>query len=154
MLSLLFPLTLALAYPVSAQSSESNRHYAFRLNPGQDLKVELTRFIEDKGIEACAIVTCVGSLTEANLRFANEPNGTKVPGPLEILSLSGCGGKGKWHLHLSVADQQGGMKGGHLLDGSIVRTTAEIVIVEMSELKFERILDERTGYPELRVDSR
>lgn len=136
-----------------AQSSEA-RYHALRLKPGQDLKQELTRFLTRNDLAACAIVSCVGSLTGANLRYAAEPGGTIVAGPLEIVSLVGCGGQGKWHLHLSVSDQRGDTKGGHLMDGSIVRTTAEIVIVELTELEFPRVLDEQTGYPELQVQQR
>ena len=44
------------------------------------------------------------------------------------------------------------MTGGHLMDGSTVRTTAEIVLVELTELEFERADDPETGYKELRVD--
>ncbi len=152
MLALLCGLAL-LAGVARAQSSES-RYHALRLKPGQDLKKELTEFLDKREIRACAVLTCVGGLTEANLRFAAEPGGTVVPGPLEIISLVGCGGMGKWHLHLSVSDREGQMTGGHLMDGSIIRTTAEIVIVELTELEFHRVLDEQTGYPELEVRNR
>jgi predicted DNA-binding protein with PD1-like motif len=96
----------------------------------------------------------VGSLTEANLRYAGETGGTVVEGPLEIIALTGCGGDGRWHLHLSVSDKNGVMRGGHLLDGSTVRTTAEIVLVELKEKVFTRTHDESTGYPELEVRPR
>jgi len=36
--------------------------------------------------------------------------------------------------------------GGHIVDGCIVRTTAEIVIVELSDLEFRREPDAQTGY--------
>lgn len=151
LLSLL--LLLCAFSPAWAQDS-SGRYHAFRLKPGQDLKQELTRFLEQKEIKACAVVTCVGSLTQANLRFANVSEGRIVEGPLEIQSLVGCGGKGTWHLHLSVADREGKMTGGHLLDGNLVRTTTEIVLVELSDLEFERLHDPETGYKELQVRRR
>lgn len=144
------PLLLAMLIPGWAQSSGA-QHHAIRLKPGQDLKKELTEFLLQNKLKACGVVTCVGSLTKANLRYANEPKGTVVEGPLEILTLQGCGGNGKWHLHLSVADQNGRMRGGHLLDGSLVRTTAEIVLVELNELDFQRVHDPETGYPELEI---
>jgi uncharacterized protein len=148
-----FPLLLLLcAFSSAWAESSPGKYHAFRLHPGQDLKSELTRFIQEKELGACAVVTCVGSLTRANLRFANEPSGSVVEGPLEIISLVGCGGKGSWHLHLSVSDKEGRMTGGHLMHGSTVRTTAEIVLVELTELEFERADDPETGYKELRVD--
>lgn len=137
--------------PGAAQTTTTTRHHALRLSPGQDLKKELTEFLQREKIAACAIVTCVGSLTEANLRYANEPEGTVVAGPLEIVALVGCGGQGKWHLHLSVADREGRVIGGHLMDGSVVRTTAEIVLVELDGLQFKRTYDPQSGYPELDI---
>lgn len=130
------------------------RHHALRLKPGQDLKAQLTQFLVKQNIQAAAMVTCVGSLTVANLRFADQPGGKIVEGPLEIMSLVGCGGQGKWHLHLAVSDERGVTTGGHLMDGCLVRTTAEIVLVELEELEFQRVLDEQTGYPELEVHKR
>ena len=151
---LLLCLSSALALPSSEQTTSGGRYHALRLSPGQDLKVELTRYIKEHELKACSVVTCVGSLTEANIRYANEPGGSLVEGPLEIVSLSGCGGLGKWHLHLSVADKTGSMKGGHLMDGCLVRTTAEIVLVELPELQFDRVHDPESGYPELKVNRR
>ena len=146
---LLLTLTSALAVPSSGKTG-SGEYHALRLSPGQ----ELTKYIKEHDLKACSVVTCVGSLTEANIRYANEPGGSLVEGPLEIVCLSGCGGLGKWHLHLSVADKSGLMKGGHLMDGCIVRTTAEIVLVELPELQFDRVHDPESGYPELKVNRR
>lgn len=136
-----------------AQTSEGKYH-ALRLRPGQDLKKELAKYMEQRGLRACAVVTCVGSLTRANLRFADQPDGSVVEGPLEIVALTGCGGMGRWHLHLAVSDAHGRTSGGHLMDGSIVRTTAEIVLLELSDLEFERVHDPESGYLELEVRGR
>jgi len=152
---ILLSVLLAVISPAWAQSPSSpGVFHAFRLEPGQDLKIELTKFLQEKEISACAVVTCVGSLTRANIRFANEPSGSVVDGPLEIIALTGCGGSGSWHLHLSVSDSRGRMTGGHLLDGCTVRTTAEIVIVELTELDFQRVHDPKSGYPELVVEAK
>ena len=150
---LLLSLTCALAVPTSEKTPAAEYH-ALRLSPGQDLKVELTRYIEEHGLKACSVVSCVGSLTEAKIRYANETGASLVEGPLEIVCLSGCGGAGKWHLHISVGDKTGSMKGGHLMDGCVVRTTAEIVLVELPELQFDRVHDPESGYPELKVNRR
>lgn len=139
-----------LVTPSMAEPSQG-KHHAFRLKPGQDLKREVVRFTEEHGIEACAVVTCVGSLTEAHLRYANEEQGTIVKGPLEIQSLVGCGAGKRWHLHLTVANRTGETLGGHLLDGSVVRTTAEIVLVELVDYRFDREQCPESGYQELKV---
>jgi predicted DNA-binding protein with PD1-like motif len=41
--------------------------------------------------------------------------------------------------------------GGHLGPGSLVRTTAELVIGLLPEWRFQRELDPATGYAELRI---
>src|SRR5258706_6287807 len=73
--------------------------HALRLKPGQDLKKELTEFVKRENIEAGWIITCVGSLTQTNLRFANQPEGIKSNGHFEIVSLVGTLSVNGSHLH-------------------------------------------------------
>src|SRR5690606_15624707 len=69
----LLPLLLLMcAFSTAWAESSSGEYHALRLKPGQDLKAELTHFLKQNDVKACAVVTCVGSLTRANLRFANE----------------------------------------------------------------------------------
>ena len=49
-------------------------------------------------------------------------------------------------------DSEGEPKGGHLKEGSLVRTTVEIVIGILPEWKFTREIDPETGYLELRAE--
>jgi predicted DNA-binding protein with PD1-like motif len=121
----------------------------FRLKPHEDLKKSTQQFAVANKIKAGAIVTCVGSLEQYNLRFANQQNGVKANGHFEILSLTGTFSDTSMHLHLSLADSIGKTIGGHLLDENLVYTTAEIVIVEMTDLEFERKVDSTYGYSEL-----
>ena len=123
--------------------------HAIRLTPGQDLMKQLRIWASDH--DAASVLSVVGSLNHANLRFANQPQPTRIDGPLEILSLSGTLSKHGVHLHLSVADGQGKMTGGHLKLGSEVFTTAEIVLGVYPDLVFDRELDETYGYKELVV---
>ena len=62
--------------------------HALRLIPGDDLKESLDRAVA-QAIDAAAVVTCVGSLEQAMIRFAGAEQATRVPGPLEIVSLVG-----------------------------------------------------------------
>lgn len=126
--------------------------YAFRLLPGQDLKTEIQRFVDKEGIEAGFILTCVGSLTEWHLRFANVAEGTKGSGHFEIVSLVGTVSVNGSHLHMSISDSLGQVTGGHLLADNLVYTTAEIVIGESREYVFRRANDGTTDYEELQVD--
>jgi predicted DNA-binding protein with PD1-like motif len=127
---------------------------AVRLKPHQDLKKELIAFAKENKIKAGLIITCVGSLEQVNLRFANQETGTLLKGHFEILALVGTFSDSSSHLHLSVADSEGKTFGGHLLDESLIYTTAEIVIGELTEKEFDRTLDTTYGYKELLVKPR
>ncbi len=125
-----------------------------RLLPGDDLKSRLQAFVNSQNIQAGCIATCVGSLTQFNIRYANQSSGTKRTGHFEILNLTGTLSINGLHLHIMVSDEEGNTVGGHLLDKCIIYTTAEIVILEDSNLVFTRVIDGSTGYPELNVGVR
>jgi predicted DNA-binding protein with PD1-like motif len=126
---------------------------ALRLNPQQDLKVELEAFAKKYAIEAACMVTCVGSLTHAVLRLANQSDGTVYEGRFEIISLAGTLSRHGIHCHMAIADSTGCTFGGHLLKGCLIFTTAELIIGILPNLRFMREFDETTGYPELKIET-
>ena len=127
--------------------------HVLRLSPGDDLRAALEATFADlartHGISAACIVSAVGSLSQAVLRYAARSEGSEIGGPLELLMLSGTLSADGAHLHVSVADGHGEVKGGHLMPGCIVRTTAEVVIALLPGWEFRRELDQATGYNEL-----
>lgn len=125
-----------------------------RLRPGQDLKAELVQCVRENHLQAAWISTCVGSLRSLRLRLANRNQINEFAGYQEIVSLTGTLCADGVHVHLSVADENGVTRGGHLVDGNLIHTTAEIVILEEPELRFQRLPDEQTGSNELRVTPR
>ncbi len=139
--------------PTSAMAPTSTlKAYALRLKPGDDLRQQLNAFVVAHHLEAGAVLTCVGSLTDVRLRLANQENATHYRGHFEIVSLVGTlSASGGGHLHLAVADSTGRTLGGHLLDGCRVYTTAEIVLGALPELRFVRETDPTFGYQELVV---
>ena len=124
---------------------------ALRLTPGDDLKDAVTEFVRERGLSAGIILTCVGSLAEASLRFAGQDETTTLSGPFEILSLVGTLSPEGAHLHIALADKEGRVVGGHVQVGCLVYTTAELVIGELSGMTFLRTFDTVTGYEELEV---
>ena len=128
--------------------------YALRLGPHADLKPSILEFASTHGIKAGVVLSCVGSLEQANTRFANQKSGTLIAGPHEILSLNGTVSENSLHLHIAIADGAGRVTGGHLLQGSLVYTTAEIVIAELTGFAFHRETDPAYGYQELVVKKR
>ena len=133
-------------------ASSTLQAYALRLKPGDDLRQQLTAFVAAHRIEAGAVLTCVGSLTDVSLRLANQEGATHYQGHFEIVSLVGTlSAAGGGHLHLAVADSTGRTFGGHLLAGCRVYTTAEIVLGALPALQFTRETDPTFGYRELVV---
>ena len=122
-----------------------------RLTPGDDLRQALETWMGEQQEQAGCLISAVGSLSVAQLRLAGAAEATVINGELEILSLSGTLSPDGAHLHIAVADRRGTVIGGHLCAGSLVRTTAELVIGLLPEWRFSRELDPATGYPELRI---
>jgi predicted DNA-binding protein with PD1-like motif len=131
--------------------SSSSEMYAFRILPGEDLKEQIELRVKANGWKAAALVSAVGSLLEAQIRFANQPEAYFIPGKLEIVSLSGTLSNEGSHLHIAVADSTGRTFGGHLMPGCRVYTTAEIVIALLKDLEFRRETDPAYGYRELKI---
>ncbi len=128
--------------------------FALRLQPGQDLKQELTTFAVSKQLQAGFVLSAIGSLQQATLRFANQPTGTTLAATFEILSLNGTLSVNGSHLHTAIADSTGNVIGGHLMNGCIIYTTAEIIIGELSQFTFMRSPDPHTGFLELDIKER
>lgn len=132
--------------------------HVLRLSPGDDLRAALeaafAELAREHGIAAACIVSAVGSLSQAVLRYADRGGSSETGGPLDLLMLTGTLSPDGAHLHASVADADGNVKGGHLMPGCIVRTTAEIVIALLPGWEFRRELDVATGFRELSAKSR
>lgn len=126
---------------------------AVRLHPGQDLLAELERVFAQSKAGAGCVLTCVGSLTRAVIRFANRSESATVEGHFEIVSLTGVFAPDGAHCHLSISNGEGRTLGGHLMEGCRVYTTAEIVVGLLPGMRFTRPLDPETGYPELEVET-
>lgn len=124
-----------------------------RLSPGTDLRQALWHHCQHRSIRAAYILTAVGSLQSAVIRFANQPTGTHLNQPWEILSLAGTLSMAGVHLHIALADSQGRVIGGHLMDGCLVYTTAEIVLGQIPGVTFQRQYDPATGFKELLIEA-
>jgi predicted DNA-binding protein with PD1-like motif len=135
--------------------------HAFRLTPGQDLKKSLLSYAKGAKLEAACVVTCVGSLSKVSLRLANADGGKRgsnetvsLEERFEIVSLAGTVSRHGCHLHMSLSDYQGNVVGGHVLDGCVVFTTAEMVLGECVGHVFTRERDDETGFDELVVTTK
>lgn len=150
-----FPSPEPIAVPVGADAAVCTSAGVFavaRLQPGCDLIEGLRRIQLETGAPAIAVTSCVGSLREVRLRHANGEEATLYKGHFEILSLTGTLDPAHQHLHLSIADGAGRAFGGHLLPGSEIFTTAEIVALLLPDLRFSRRPCPLSGFDELHIE--
>ena len=125
-----------------------------RLPPGADLRAALEAEVAARSHCAGFVLSAVGSLKAARLRLAGADEPDNLRGDLEILTLAGTIAGNGSHLHMSVADSDGRVMGGHVAHGCIVRTTAEVLLVLLPEWSFNRELDPATGFAELVISRR
>ena len=124
--------------------------HATRPEPGADLRKYLQAFTDENNFTAAWISTCVGSLRKYAIRFADQSVPDTGDGHFEIISLTGTLSVNGTHLHICISDSTGRTIGGHLMDGCIIYTTAEIILESSDELIFNREKDNNTGCNELK----
>ena len=120
-----------------------------RLTPGSNLRAALEAEVAARAYSAAFVISAVRSLSGARLRRAGAREPDTLSGDLEILTLAGTVARNGAHLHMSVADSEGRVLGGHVAHGCIVRTTAEVLLLLLSDWSFTREPDAATGFAEL-----
>lgn len=124
--------------------------HCFRLTKGTDLKKYIESYVIQNKLSGF-IACCVGSLDKITIRLAGATEILEREGKFEIVSVTGTLSEDGVHIHISVSDEQGNTIGGHLKDGCIVDTTAEVILICMKNNKFNREFDSQTGYKELTI---
>ena len=143
------------------------RILALHMDPGTDVLKGLQRALADQGLRSAVIISGAGSLKQAVLRNVRSiPNQFPITDanrvyvakdePMELLSLTGNvavrqDGVVVVHGHLVISSglQDGLAYGGHLVEGSIVFSTMEILVAEVAGLALTRRVDEITRAAEL-----
>lgn len=120
-----------------------------RLPPGADLRLTLESHCKAGGSGGYFVLSGIGSLCDPRIRFAGEGDARVLHGPFEMVSLQGTVTVDGAHLHVVVSDSRGAVLGGHLAPGSLVRTTAEILLIRPDGWHLGRQHDPNTGFAEL-----
>jgi len=122
-----------------------------RILEGEDLAESVKERVEDSRIKA-GIFMLIGSLKKAIIGYykAGQYTSIELDGPLEIASCTGniaVDEKGEIiiHPHIVVANEKGEAFGGHLMKGSVVGATAELVMIEGTGVNLLRALDDKTN---------
>ena len=126
--------------------------HIFRLTKGMDLKKSIVEYCKENNIKAGIIGACVGCCYEIYFRLAGGKEFYHKIGDHEIVSMTGTISEDGVHIHVSFADIEGNVVGGHLSDGCYVGSTAEVAIIEVDNYKLTREFDEETGYKELVIE--
>ena len=125
--------------------------HVFRLRRGSDLLKALQEYARTRRIAAGTVVSGVGCVTRARVRDASGVTVRELNEPLEIVSLMGTLSTARTHLHIALAREDLTVLGGHLMEGCIVNTTAEVVLLELDGVRFGAERDGETGYDELAI---
>lgn len=110
--------------------------HVFRLRRGSDLLKALQEYARTRRIAAGTVVSGVGCVTRARVRDASGVTVRELNEPLEIVSLMGTLSAARTHLHIALAREDLTVLGGHLMEGCIVNTTAEVVLLELDGVRF------------------
>ncbi len=124
-----------------------------RLKNNNDLKNSIIKISKQNAIKGGIILCAVGSLKQAKIRLAGAKKNITLKKNLEIISLMGriSENGSHVHIHISVADKKGKIIGGHLLEGCIVNTTVELVLLCFENTKYQTTFDKETGFKELNI---
>lgn len=145
-------MSVSAAVPSSLLVSNTvGRVIAVRFRSGDLLREEIQEIAAKEGIAAGVILSAVGSLASVTLRMAGAKEHRTWKEELEIVSITGTVSATDCHIHLAVSREDGSVVGGHLSPGSVVRTTVEVTIQELGNVRFDRESDAETGYDELVV---
>lgn len=141
----------SLEYSIIEAGGVIMKEHVMRLMPGEDLILSIHRYCKTHSIKAGFIGTCVGSFQRVVFRKGYDKTLFTMDGPFEIVSMEGTVSNQGMHIHTAVSDKSFKVYGGHLVSGSLVDTTAEIVIIELENHELSRTKGDLTGFKELKI---
>lgn len=131
--------------------------YFARFSENDDLAESIKKAAQENNVKAGALIV-IGALKEAVLGCYKQGEyvNTELKGHVEIASCTGniaLDEKGDTviHAHIVVSNEKAEAFGGHLMKGCLVGPTAELVMIEATDLNLERAFDEKTKLKLLRL---
>ena len=150
-----------MSFDMEMAQGKLGRVIAVRLKPGTDVLLGLQEACERNGIINGVILSAIGSLQDPH--FCNPVElPTKagygygetlhLTGPIELTSASGIichddEGNTNLHVHMTVTDRHGNAHGGHLVEGTKVLLTVDVILAEIEGLVMGRKFDEELEVP-------
>ena len=137
------------------------RVVALRLKPGTDVLLGLEEACKRSGINNGVILSAIGSLDSPHFcdvvelpTKAGDGYGEvlHLTGPIELTNASGIichddEGNTNLHVHMTLTDRHGNAHGGHLVEGTKVLLTVDVIIAEIEGVVMGRKFDEELEVP-------
>ncbi|MCI5623754.1 MULTISPECIES: PPC domain-containing DNA-binding protein [Anaerostipes] len=125
-------------------------HYVIRLDRGEEIVAKLKEVAQKEGIKL-AYLTGIGAVGKVTAGVFDtkekEFKGHTWEGDLEVVSIGGnintMNGDTYAHFHISIADEEGHVYGGHLTE-AVISGTGEMVLTEIRG-NVDREYDEEIG---------
>ena len=150
-----------MSFDMEMAQGKLGRLIALRLKPGTDVLLGLQEACERNGINNGVILSAIGSLN--GVQYCNPVElPTKagygygeilhLTGPIELTNASGIichddEGNTNLHVHISLSDRHGNAHGGHLVEGTKVLLTVDVILAEIEGLVMGRKFDEDLEVP-------
>ena len=123
----------------------TGRTYIFKLSKGKDLLEALADFCHDNQVK-CGIVSVIGSVANATIGYYDPAKKryekTVINQPLELLNLTGNisiqDNRPMVHAHVTLADEEYNVIGGHLMLGTKIYVCEAYVQELVGEPKVRR----------------
>ena len=117
------------------------RTVCVRLRRGDDLLLSLRALAQREGLRAAVILSGVGDASGVTVRHIAEP--------CEITALQGTVSDQRCHVHIALSREDMTTLGGHLMEGTYINTTCELVLLEQDGWRYGVEQDAATGYDEI-----
>ena len=150
-----------MSFDMEMAQGKLGRVIALRLKPGTDVLLGLQEACERNGINNGVILSAIGSLN--GVQYCNPVElPTKagygygeilhLTGPIELTNASGIichddEGNTNLHVHIGLSDRHGNAHGGHLVEGTKVLLTVDVILAEIEGLVMGRKFDEELEVP-------
>lgn len=125
-------------------------HYVIRLEKGEEIVAQIKELCEKEGIKLASLtgIGAVNKVTAGLFKTKEKKYVSKTyEEDMEIVSLGGnvsrMNGETYLHLHISVANEAGMVRGGHLSE-ALISATGELVLTRI-EGTVEREFSEEIG---------
>lgn len=124
-------------------------HYFYNFSTGLDVYNSLNELHRQRE-STSFLISAVGDLSKVSFKCPLSDKPVVFEKKLEIITLSGYLRSTQSHLHISVSDENCGVFGGHLLPGTTVLKSLDVLIGDISNLNKKTIRSSK--YDPARVD--